>query len=96
MSQCKCFSEMIEKVKDQLMDQIPEDAVEVDFSWENTAFFPSGGDYSPVNPRVKIEYRKPKKGGGHAKNLTKDSISILCNYCPFCGRKYEKNQQDKG
>ena len=91
MSKCKCFSEMLEKVKPQIEKAIPEGSADIDVSWQNLAFFPSGGDFAPVNPRVEVEYRKPKKGGGHAKNFTKDSVSILCNFCPFCGRKFEKS-----
>lgn len=93
MSECKCFSNMIEKVKEQLVSQVPDDAIEVDFSWQDAPFFLSGGDYAPVNPKVKIEYRKAKKGGGYAKNYTKESVSILCNYCPFCGRELGKDKK---
>jgi len=96
MSGCKCFSNMLDKVKEQLMPQIPEGATEVDFRWQDATFFLDGGDYSPVNPKVQVKYRKPKKGGGHAKSVTKDSISILCTYCPFCGRKLDKDSEKSG
>lgn len=94
MSKCKCFSEMIDKVRPQIMEAIPKGSVDIDISWQGMVFFPSGGDYAPVNPRVEVEYRKPKNGGGHAVRFTKDSVSILCNYCPFCGRKLMKNKEE--
>ncbi|WP_138438548.1 hypothetical protein [Marinobacter alexandrii] len=89
-TKCNCFSEYLEKVKEKVSPQIPEGADEVSFVWQNRIFLVSGADYSPVNPRVEVEYRKPKKGGGFAKGMTRDTISIMANYCAFCGRKYEK------
>lgn len=90
MSACKCFDETLDKVREKLTaNRVPEGSVDVSINWKGYSFFFSG-DYVPVNPEIEIEFRKPKVGGGHAKNFTRDSISILCNYCPFCGRKLEK------
>ena len=90
-ARCECFNEYLFKVQEQVMPQIPEGAAEISFSWQNRVFLMSGGDYSAVNPKVEIEYRKPKKGGGFAKGMTRDTISIMANYCAFCGRKYQKD-----
>lgn len=91
-NKCNCFSEYLEKVKEQVIPQIPEGSDEVHFNWQNRVFLISGKDYSPVNPKVEIEYRKPKRGGGFAKGMTRDTVSIMANYCAFCGRKYQKDE----
>ena len=89
MSKCNCFEERLESVKPKIMAQIPTDAIDVDVEWENYSFFFGGGDYSPVNPQVKIEYRPLKKDKSPAKNLKKDTVSLLASHCCFCGRKLE-------
>ena len=94
MTGCKCFSENLERIREKVKDQIPADAADLSVEWENAAFFPGGGDYAPVNPRVRIEFREAKRGGGYRKNLTRDSVSMLCNFCPFCGRELGKNKGD--
>ena len=53
--------------------------------WSGYSFFFSG-DNVPVNPKVKIEYRGFKKNGDPKANLTKDEVTIIGRYCPFCGR----------
>lgn len=93
-SKCNCFSEYLEKVKEQVIPQIPEGSSEIHLDWQNRVFLISGADYSPVNPKVEIEYRKPKKGGGFAKGMTRDTVSVMMNFCPFCGRKYQKEKQN--
>ncbi|MDN3488754.1 hypothetical protein [Pseudoalteromonas sp. APC 3694] len=89
---CNCFTDYLDRVKNHLITQvkIPEGAKDVEFKWRDQTFSLSGGDRAPVNPRVEFEFRAPKKGGGHAKNLRKDYVSIYANYCCFCGRKYGK------
>ncbi|MBY7811632.1 hypothetical protein KW448_08230 [Vibrio fluvialis] len=86
MGKCNCFSENLQKIKDKVIEKLPEGALDVNVEWEGYSFFFSG-DYVPVNPRISIEYRKAKKDGTPAKNLTKESVGMLCKYCPFCGRE---------
>ncbi|MFV0511911.1 MAG: hypothetical protein ACK5M8_22060 [Shewanella algae] len=92
--QCNCFQDLLEKVKSHLKDKIPEDATEFEANWENSALILSSGDYSSVNPRINYSYRKVKRDGTNAKSLTRNSVSVFCDYCPFCGRKYEKEGKE--
>lgn len=86
---CNCFEETLEELKTEMMKKIPENATDVEFSWENEALFFSG-DRVPVNPRVNITYRKMKTDNTPFKSLSKENVSILCSYCPFCGRKLKE------
>ena len=90
---CNCYTENLERVKNHLTESgaIPEGAIEVDVSWENQTYILSGGDHSPVNPKINFKYRAAKKNGGHAINKREEKINIFANFCCFCGRKYQKN-----
>lgn len=83
---CNCFEETRNKAKEHIRAKLPEDIVDFSVSWKDSAIFFSG-DHVPVNPSLEVTYRKIKKDKIPAKNLTKDSIGIMCSYCPFCGRK---------
>lgn len=91
-NKCTCFDDYLTGVKEAVSDQIPEDSSEVSIEWQNYTFFLSGGDYSPVNPKVEIEYRKPKKGGGYADRVSGHAFGITANYCVFCGRELLKDE----
>ncbi len=87
---CNCFDEGLGRAKAHIKDSLPETAIDLLVTWESCAFFFSG-DHVQVNPKLNISYRKIKKDGTPARNLTKDSMTILCSYCPFCGRELDKS-----
>lgn len=96
MEKCTCFDDMLKALKDHIETNLPSGATELKVSWENMAYHRlSEDDYSQVNPRVNISYRQQKRDGTPAKNLTKDTVAIFCNYCPFCGRKYGKENNEE-
>lgn len=90
---CNCFTENLERVKNHLTESgaIPEGSIDIDVRWQNQVFILSEGDFSPVNPKINFEFRAPKKGGGHARNLRKSDISIVATHCCYCGRKYNRD-----
>ncbi|WP_288985812.1 hypothetical protein [uncultured Pseudoalteromonas sp.] len=90
---CNCFTENLERVKNHLTESgaIPEGSIDIDVRWQNQVFILSEGDFSPVNPKINFEFRVPKKGGGHARNLRKSDISIVATHCCYCGRKYNRD-----
>ena len=90
MSICNCFEEALEGAKKHLVSKLPEGATEFSADWKGGVFFFSG-DHVPVNPAVSYEYRAVKKDGTPAKNLTKNSLTLLASHCPYCGRKLEDN-----
>tara|TARA_Y100000588_G_C13641807_1_gene664082 strand:+ start:304 stop:606 length:303 start_codon:yes stop_codon:yes gene_type:complete len=91
---CNCFNENLERVKNHLNEKgkVPEGAIDVDFRWQGQAFLLTQSDYAPVNPKVEAKFRAPKKGGGHARNMSKLEISLMATHCCFCGRKYQRNE----
>lgn len=79
-------------MEDHIKKDLPEHT-DFDIDWEGYSFFFSG-DHVPVNPKIKYEYRGYKKDGSPMKGLTKRSVSMLSNYCPYCGRKLgEENEK---
>ena len=94
MEKCTCFDDLLEKVKTHIKSKLPENTTEFYAEYENVSFVLASGDFPLVNPRIKYEYRQMKRDGSPAKNLTKDSVTMFCSYCPFCGRKYEKDGKE--
>ncbi len=90
MSECSCFETMLEKVKECIASKLPEGATEFNANWEDSTLLLCGSDHVPVNPRIAYRYRAIKKDQTPAKNLTKDSLVIMCSYCPFCGRQINR------
>jgi hypothetical protein len=88
MSKCDCFDRNLERIKEKVIAQLPDDVTDLHVDWDGYVFILSG-DLVPVNPKINIEYRKMKKDKTPAKNTTKDSVLMFCSYCPFCGRKLE-------
>jgi len=91
---CNCFKETLERVKNLYLEKgkVPEGAIDVDFRWQGQGFILSEGEFAPVNPKIEVKFRSPKKGGGHAKNMSKDEVSMIATHCCFCGRKYQRNE----
>lgn len=92
---CNCFDETLDKVRDHIKKQIPDNAEDVSIEWANQVWLLSGGDHSPVTPKVKVEYRAMKRDGTPKRNLTKDEVSILPTHCCYCGRKYVKKEEQE-
>lgn len=90
---CNCFDDNLALVKEHALKQIPEGAIDVDVRWASYSYFLSG-DYSPVNPKVNVEYRQAKTKGGHRTNLTKDQVSMVASFCCYCGRKLKKSAKE--
>ncbi len=98
MSECKCFDQVIEKVNEQLKQQLPEKESETFRSrWKNQSIFLQAGAMSEkVALPIEYEYQKFKKSGEAYKNITRDSISVTMSYCPFCGCSLKKEVAGNG
>ncbi|MGI2095505.1 hypothetical protein [Shewanella glacialipiscicola] len=83
---CNCFEDFLEKAKPALKELIKGEFIEFNAGWVGHSFFFSG-DHCPVNPKIEISYREFKRNGDQKQNFTKQQISILCSFCPMCGRK---------
>ncbi len=91
-NKCNCFDEMLNRYREKVKEAISQNATELEVDWEGYSYF-FGGDYSPVNPRLNVSYRDAKRNGEPCTRKTKDQVRILCNFCPFCGRKLAKNEK---
>ncbi len=98
MSQCKCFGVILEKVTENLRNQLPEKEQEsFKARWENEALVMEDNSMAlKVGIPVSYEYQKLKKSGEPMKNRTRDSVKLLMSYCPFCGCSLKKGDEDNG
>ncbi|MBB5320444.1 hypothetical protein [Marinobacter oulmenensis] len=87
MSECKCFDEVLAKVANKLRGRIPEsESASFKADWQNkTIVFGEEELTTKIGLPISYEFQKIKKSGEPHKNLTKDSINVFMNYCPFCG-----------
>ena len=85
MSKCNCFEDNLKRMEEHILKELPEHT-DFDIGWDGYGFF-FNSDQVPVNPKINYEYRAFKKDGSPMKNLSKASVSMLSNYCPYCGRK---------
>lgn len=77
---CNCFDEMIEAARKPL-----EGKNELNVKWQNRVYFLSEKPNAPVVLKIEREYRGVKVNGQPCKNKTKDAVSAILKYCPFCG-----------
>lgn len=91
---CNCFDETLARVKEHIQEQLPDGATEFECEWQGRTYCLSSGEYAPVNPKLEYAFRKTKRNGEPAKNLTKSTVNITASHCCFCGRKY--NRPEKG
>ncbi|CAM0038611.1 hypothetical protein SIPHO067v1_p0027 [Vibrio phage 51E28.1] len=97
MAKCTCFDNILEKSKERVKAHLEEKGIEiqgdVEVSWEGYSFFFSG-DYSPVNAKIKVAYRPLKKDKTPQKNMKRDEMNILFDFCPYCGRPLGKSKKE--
>ncbi|PXB01160.1 hypothetical protein [Pectobacterium carotovorum] len=88
---CNCLKDIGEKLKQRLMEKVPEDA-EVskgfDTGFDNTCLNLSNGTLI-VMMKYKLAYRAKKKDGTPAKNLTRLETNLQMFHCPICGEKQQ-------
>jgi hypothetical protein len=87
---CTCFEDKLNEITKELESNMPQGAQQLDVQWADSVFF-IGGDYSRVNPQIKYEFKKKKTNGELAKSFTKDKVSLVADYCCYCGRKLGKS-----
>ena len=95
MSECKCFDVMLEKVAENLREQLPANEREsFEAQWDNQAFVIEGDAMTKkVGLPVSYEYQKRKKSGEPHKSRTKGDVKMMMNYCPFCGESLKKKAE---
>ena len=94
MNTCNCFSERLDLAKKRIESKLPSGSDYIKIKYRDEVYFFSG-DFSPVNPVIEISYKLKKKDGTMAKNSTKDSVSMLADFCCFCGRKLDKQDKEE-
>lgn len=95
MNKCTCLDDILEKAKERVKGSLQTRGIdiegEIEVSWEGYSFFFSG-DYCPVNGKLKVAYRPLKKDKTPQKNLKRDELAILFDFCPYCGRPLGKSE----
>ena len=93
---CNCFDEVLLKMKKKVFEKLDGTPFkDLEVKWKDYSFFLDGKPHVPVNPKIKIEYRRFKKNKEPMVNLTKDEVSIIARFCPFCGEDTKESEDVK-
>ncbi|WOL30564.1 hypothetical protein ASM1NWU_3 [Enterococcus phage AS-M1_NWU] len=91
---CKCFDRIQKSMADRVADKLPEGARIHSTGWKNetyvmrnktmtTAYFLEFFTY----------YQDRRKDGSLNDKVRKSNFPVFMNYCPFCGVKFEEDEQ---
>lgn len=84
---CECFKKITDSIEDELKGKN-----EVKVKWQNRTFFLDGKYHAPTTLKVETEHRQTKVDGSPYRNLTKNTISCILKFCPFCGVRIEETE----
>lgn len=84
---CDCINVVAKRVTDFIGERNPDWHIQYG-AFENQSLSVETGKWTLMNP-IKIEYQVKKTGGMINKT---HKGNIVCNYCPFCGEKIEKEE----
>lgn len=91
---CNCIKEVETKLLEKFKENYKGDTCNnVSANFENQVLSLDTGNWALVNP-FKVEYTFTKKNGDESRTqYWKVNMGML--YCPFCGQKIEKEEEDK-
>jgi hypothetical protein len=88
---CNCAKTVEDAAKEKIRAQLPEGSQDFSVELQGYAWL-LGSSVSMKNKlNLHIEYDAPKKKGGFTRK--KQDMSMVGNYCMFCGEKYAEDQQ---
>jgi len=84
---CDCINRMQDMLTDKMIELNPGSEIVERVQLENVSLMLESGENRPYNPAL----GKYKKGN----KPSKFTISVVYTFCPFCGEKYEKEEDEK-
>lgn len=95
----KCFDEILEKVKEKVIQDSQEtEYQDLKVDWVNGTFgidMDTGKMSNYVSMPIEYTMRRIKKSGALYANLTRDQIGVKPTYCPFCGVKLSEESDSE-
>lgn len=92
MNNCSCIKDTEEKAIAHFKDKNPDWEIEPLNHWEGTGLQPisymMGGRGDTIHLDLKMRYTFTKTNGQRSA-LKSKTVSIMPNFCPFCGIKFE-------
>lgn len=81
---CDCIKRVEKMLHERLMERHPDAEITEPVKLENTAYMFGSGTYQCFSP-VLGRFTEGKR-------RRKFDVNMSYTYCPFCGEKYEKNE----
>lgn len=97
MTMCDCRSKNEERLTEHFAKQLPEGATGLKVSLGGYAMIFSGPVSMKNYSEVTATYSSPTKGSAKKPSRMreqKETVSLLGNYCMFCGEKYDKDKPE--
>jgi len=84
---CNCINRMQDMLTEKMIELNPGSEIVENVEIQNVSLMLGSGELRAFNP-VQGKYKKGNK-------VSKFSTSMMYTYCPFCGEKYEKEEEKK-
>ncbi len=97
MTMCECRSKNEERLTEHFAKKLPEGATGLKVSLGGYAMIFSGPVSMKNYSEVTATYSSPTKGTAKKPSRMreqKETVSLLGNYCMFCGEKYDKDEPE--
>lgn len=91
---CNCIEEFKKKALDQMIEKgnVPKDAELLDTTMQGEGFALSPNVGTQLFGKVETEYRRKLASGKMAKNRSHETMLIMYEYCPICGKRYKEEK----
>lgn len=91
---CKCFERIQKSMADRVAGKLPNGAIIHSAEWKTEVL-------AIENKKLKtryfldftVEYQERRPDGTLYSTVTKSDFPVFMNYCPFCGEKFEEEEQ---
>lgn len=91
---CNCFDRIQKSMADRVAGKLPNGAIIHSAEWKTEVL-------AIENKKLKtryfldftVEYQERRPDGTLYSTVTKSDFPVFMNYCPFCGQKFEEDEQ---
>lgn len=91
---CECMTKVVERAKEHIENSPREKGFKlIDIGWKDQGLILGSPSRMSLYYEMKYEYTFTKSNGDTSSPKSK-SINIMLTFCPFCGEKIDKSNDE--